>query len=456
MQTIFFKKIKKNCNWKNKNINNHIYFIYTKTMGLCSISLLHAFVICLGSMLMGHVGAYTSPTGQKIREEHHLSDQDFKWSFYCSISFLAAAFGPFVSKFLLNIFKGKRKNTMFVIGAISVVAWLLNCLTKINIYAGWMARALLGITVGSFSSVTAMFLVEIAPKGLSGFYGSLNTIAVFFAQSIISFLGPFVDYIEYNYLSAAVSAALCISIWFIPESPLVASSPINEAPKKVPICRKRHSKGLFIGITIMFLQQFSGINGILANLTDIFREAGLDLNPNYQSGISLIILLFGNILGSFMIDKIGQRNQWFITTSLSFIGCFMMALNDKFKWSNILPLICIFTYNFGFGLGLGSIPWFLVFDLFDEQVREIGNTICVVSNWSFAFIIVMLFPSMKESLGMFGVMMLFAAVCFIAIIFGIFFVHNAIKNEGEEVENLDSAESSYADFSLNNEDKPNQ
>ena len=121
---------------------------------------------------------------QKIREEHHLSDQDFKWSFYCSISFLAAAFGPFVSKFLLNIFKGKRKNTMFVIGAISVVAWLLNCLTKINIYAGWMARALLGITVGSFSSVTAMFLVEIAPKGLSGFYGSLNTIAVFFAQSI--------------------------------------------------------------------------------------------------------------------------------------------------------------------------------------------------------------------------------------------------------------------------------
>lgn len=118
---------------------------------------------------MGHVGAYTSPTGQKIREEHHLSDQDFKWSFYCSISFLAAAFSPFVSK----------------------------------------------------------FLVEIAPKGLSGFYGSLNTIAVFFAQSIISFLGPFVDYMGYNYLSAAVSAALCISIWFIPESPLVASNPIN-------------------------------------------------------------------------------------------------------------------------------------------------------------------------------------------------------------------------------------
>ena len=129
--------------------------------------------------------------------------------------------------------------------------------------------------------------------------------------------------------------------------------------------------GLIVDITIMFLQQFSGINGILANLEDILIEAGLDLDPNYQSGISLIFLLVGNIVGSFMIDKIGQRNKWFITTILSFVGCFVMAINDKFRWSNILPLICIFTYNFGFGLGLSSIPWFLVFDLFDDQVREI-------------------------------------------------------------------------------------
>lgn len=52
---------------------------------------------------------------------------------------------------------------MFVIGLISLAAWLLNCLTKLNIYAGWMVRALLGITTGSFSSITVMYLIEIAP-----------------------------------------------------------------------------------------------------------------------------------------------------------------------------------------------------------------------------------------------------------------------------------------------------
>lgn len=47
-------------------------------MGLCSISLCYAIVICLGSALNGDVGVYTSPAGKKIREMHHLSETDFK------------------------------------------------------------------------------------------------------------------------------------------------------------------------------------------------------------------------------------------------------------------------------------------------------------------------------------------------------------------------------------------
>ena len=40
-------------------------------------------------------------------------------------------------------------------------------------------------------------------------------------------------------------------------------------------------KGIIIGISMMFMQQFSGINGIFANLADIFRDAVLNLDPNY-------------------------------------------------------------------------------------------------------------------------------------------------------------------------------
>lgn len=103
---------------------------------------------------------------------------------------------------------------MFVISIFSLVSWLLNCLTKINNYAGWFTRALLGASIGSFSAICAMYLVEIAPENYSGFYGSLNQLTIFLAQAVFSFLGTVFDYMDYNFLAAAVSLILSISIWF--------------------------------------------------------------------------------------------------------------------------------------------------------------------------------------------------------------------------------------------------
>lgn len=110
-----------------------------------------------------------------------------------------------------------------------------------------------------------------------------------------------------------------------------------------------------------------------------------------------------------------------------------MSLNEKFHWSNIAPLVCIFVFGFGFGLGLGPIPWYMVLELFDADVREIGNTICVVSNWMFAFLIVMVFPEMKKSMGIFGVMLFIAIMCILAFLFGLFI----IKDKQNEPSNED-------------------
>lgn len=409
-------------------------------MGICSKSLAYAFVICIGSALMGNVGAYTSPAGKKIRDKHNLSDEDFGWIFYSSIAFLTAAIGPFVTKFLLKIFKGKRKNTLFVISVFSLASWALNCLTSVNIYAGWFSRALLGITVGSFSSICPMYLVEIAPPGYAGFYGSLNTIGAFFGQAIFSFLGPFVDYMGFNILAVIFSALLGITCMLIPESPHVSASGIDTKPK-ISIFQKKYLGGMFIGFGMMFLQQFSGICGILTTLADIFREAGLDLDPNYQSGISILLLLFSNVIGSFTIDKLGQKLQWSISASLASIGCILMALGDKYNWSPYLPLASIFIYNIGFGFGLNSIPWIIAFQLFSPEVRETGSTLCVVSNWCFAFLIVMIFPSIKASIGMFGAMIVFAVDCAVAAVYGLVFIKNVdTNNDGAEVSNLDESD----------------
>ena len=147
-------------------------------MGICSKEILYAFVIMLGAIEFGFISIYPSPTGHAIRTEHNLTDTSIQWSLYNSITFLFAAVAPFITKFMLNKFKGKRRNTIFVIDIMGTVAWFLNCLTKINIYAGMAIRALLGIVVGCYSSIISMYLVEIAPEGTSGFFGSLNQLGI--------------------------------------------------------------------------------------------------------------------------------------------------------------------------------------------------------------------------------------------------------------------------------------
>ena len=195
------------------------------------------------------------------------------------------------------------------------------------------------------------------------------------------------------------------------------------------------------------MNQFTGINGIITNLADIFRSAGLDFNPNYQSGIAILSLLISCCVSSALVDKIGRKLVWLISSCISFVGCFIMSLNEKFNWSTILPLICIFVFGLGFGLGLGPIPWYMVLELFEPDVREIGNTICVVSNWMFAFIIVMVFPEMNKSMGIFGVMLLFAIICVFAFIFGLFIIKDKQKDLSQEdegsIENTEGNSVSY-------------
>ena len=111
---------------------------------------------------------------------------------------------------------------------------------------------------------------------------------------------------------------------------------------------------------MMFVQQFCGINAILTNLSDIMDKTGLDIDGNYQAGIASCSQLIAVFVGAMIIDRIGRRITWIVSCSMIVVFLLIFALNVKFNWSTILPLICIFLYQLGFGLGMGPIPWFII------------------------------------------------------------------------------------------------
>ncbi|OHT08204.1 hypothetical protein TRFO_23356 [Tritrichomonas foetus] len=211
--------------------------------------------------------------------------------------------------------------------------------------------------------------------------------------------------------------------------------------KKEPLFQSKYAKSIIIGVTLMFIRQFSGINGILTNLADIMNEAGLDLNGSYQAGIATCAQIIGIFVGSPLIDKIGRKLVWIISASIICVSLLIFALNEKFAWTNIIPLICTFTYQLGFGLGIGLITWILVPEYFPHIVRPAAQTFCNSCNWVFCFIIIMCFEQMKTSLTMFGILIFFLVICLLSILFGMYCIYDPDKHDKLHKNHNDNKES---------------
>ncbi|OHT06490.1 hypothetical protein TRFO_25525 [Tritrichomonas foetus] len=624
-------------------------------MVICSVTFLYAMVVMLAPLGFGAILIYPSPTGTTIRKIHGLSSDAIAWSLYNSIPCLTAIGGTFLTKFLIHMFEGSRKKTVFVFDIIALVFWLLNLLTKVNIYAGIVIRMGLGVAMGGFAALGPMYLIEIAPVGQSGFFGALNQTGIVIAQCLFAFIEPSVGYIGLCYVGAGISAVQAILIWLVIESPAKehhfesgsssssdsfsynndvrrpshyplglysfsiddiyedrhhrvlhhqyhnhtdhnfsyyqtsdkltdryrkqsndgqtgsrhrrhsshhhfninnveeehkqitrsrsfsqshkhhhhkhahyhthnhnhshihshnhnhnhAHSLKNENPaeieiqdsiltikssneniyaekvvdenkfeeenvqedkeieyssydesssdqtstkivkkekrvrKREPLFQKQYAKSIIIGVILMFIRQFSGINGILTNLADIMNNAGLAINGSYQAGIATCAQIIGIMVGMPLIDKLGRKEVWIISASIVCASLLIFALNEKLAWTNLIPLICTFGYQLGFGLGLGLITWILVPEYFPHGVRPAAQTFCNCCNWIFCFIIIMAFEPMKSAITMFGVLIFFLVICGASIVFAVFCIYephshahnqpqnNAIENNSE-------------------------
>ena len=199
-------------------------------INICVKELGYAIIILLGPITFGTIMCYPSPAGNEIRQRHHLSDDSTEWSFYNSVSSLFAIAGPFVTIGFLKAFHNSRKKVVYTCSLLGTAFWLLNCLTKFNIWVGIVIRAFLGIVMGSYSSISPMYLVEIAPVGRSGFFGSLNQIGIVIGMVFFDFIGPSLTYLTLNFVGAGVTALQACLIWFVEESPAV--SHINEEEAK--------------------------------------------------------------------------------------------------------------------------------------------------------------------------------------------------------------------------------
>ncbi|EAX98079.1 major facilitator superfamily protein [Trichomonas vaginalis G3] len=375
----------------------------------------------LGSLNFGISVGIPTPLAT-LFESWNRTENELQW--YNIITSLCAIFSPFFVTYVLN-FLGRR--IVFAILHIFAAGIYVLCLfmTKDKFWLAIFSRALVGLDIGGFTSLCPTMLIEIAPSKLGGFFGHLHQIGCVIGITIMYMQGTYAPWKTLFYTGIGFSALGTILICFCPEtSPnRRKADPESLARKeKDTLFQEMYLEKLVIGLTMMFFQQFCGINAIISNLVQNFKDAGVPLETGIASTISMACQFLGVVINGFVVDKLGRRPLFCISSLGCAIMLFLFSMNTSYNLTNWVAIVIICFYLFFFGLALGPIPWFIVPELFPDTVRSMAASMVVVVNQFCSFIIVFMFPWMKNGMGQSATLIFYGVISALGAIFGFFYI----------------------------------
>lgn len=349
-------------------------------------------------------------------------------------------------------------------------------------------RLIGGFAIGIASSLSPMYIAEIAPAHLRGRFVSINQLTIvlgILASQIANWqiaepvaIGATADMIReswngqmgwrWMFWAMTVPAALFFVFSFVlPESPRwLATSGRREAALKVftrmggadyahrelatieaaavgqsqeggfkQLFRPAMYKVLTIGIVMAVLQQWCGINVIFNYAQEIFMAAGYGVSDVLMNivvtGITNVIF---TILAMFVVDRWGRKALTLIGSfGLAIIYAFMGAAY-YFNITGMVLLIIVVMAIACYAMTLATAMWVIISEIFPNRVRGVAMSVCTFSMWAACFVLTYSFPMLNSSLGAAGTFWLYGVICLAGGVFVVFYLPETKGKSLEELE----------------------
>jgi len=439
-----------------------------------------ASIAATGSFCLGACIGWMSNMQPKIEGGdlgYSVSDSDISW--ISSAMTLGAALVCIPIGLLMN-FIGRKFAMIFALIP-TIIGWILVCIGKF-LFMTIGGRFLLGMGLGSFCVTAPVYTTEVAELKYRGMLGTLFQLMITLGILYGYVIGCFID--NFFWASAIMgipSGVLLIFLFFVPFSPVFLlskgkteraknelqklrgkSSDVGEElramddvlkklkdaqrPLCKTLCTKTPLKALMIGIALMFAQQFGGINAFVFYSTKIFEDAKSDLEAKYVTLVLGVVMFLATIISVFVVDLVGRKILLVISAATEAVTClcagFFFYLKDRgdnidnITW---LPVTAVLLYIIGFSIGLGPIPWLIMAELFEEDIKFFACSIVGTSNWVMAFIVTFGFAPLVAFIGKFAVFWIFTIVNILCIVFTLLCVPETRKKTIDEIQALMNA-----------------
>lgn len=315
--------------------------------------------------------------------------------------------------------------------------------------------------------IVPVYIGEIAQSEIRGTLGTMFQLLVTIGILFVYTVGAFVDVFGLTLICLILPIIFAVVFVWMPESPtyLVNRGKLEQAEKvfgflrgwthdnhseierlkyeeeqrqlvnqnsslKVSFSRIEAKKALFIISGLYVFHQLCGINVVIFNATEIFKNAKTGIDANYQTmGIGLIQVLM-TLLSVFVADKLGRKVMLFLSQMLMAIttSClgiyFIIKEKDKLMADNLtwLPMTSLGLFIIGYGIGQGPLVHTMIGEICAPDIKAFAIGFAMSLNWFLAFCVTKFFNNLKSALGIHSAFWIFSGFSFLGAAFVCFCV----------------------------------
>ncbi|XP_048235772.1 sugar transporter ERD6-like 5 isoform X2 [Ricinus communis] len=376
-----------------------------------------------------------------------------KYSLFGSILTIGAMIGAIMSGRIADYIG--RRGTMGFSEIFCIIGWLAIAFSKVSLWLD-VGRLLVGYGMGLLSYVVPVYIAEITPKNLRGGFTTVHQFMICCGVSVTYLIGAFISWRTLALIGTIPCLIQLLGLFLIPESPrwLAKIGRLKECEAALQRLRggntdisgeaadirdyteflQQHSEAsifelfqwkyahsLIVGVGLMVLQQFGGVNGVAFYASSIFISAG------FSGSIGTIAMVVVQVpmtaLGVLLMDISGRRPLLLVSAAGTCLGCLLAAmsflLQDLHTWMNFSPFLAltgVLIYTGSFSLGMGGIPWVIMSEVFPINMKGSAGSLVTLVSWlgswiiSYAFNFLMTWSSA-------GTFLIFSSICGLTVLF---------------------------------------
>ena len=361
-----------------------------------------------------------------------------------------------------------------------ILAAVIFCLSSIGtgmadnfqIFVFW--RILGGFAIGLASSLSPVYIAELAPAHLRGKLVSMNQLTIvcgiLLAQVVnwliarpisptataSEILNSWNGQVGWRWMFAvtAVPALLFLTaMFFVPESPRWLAR--HGAPDKAKavltsIGGESYSEAvyseiessivaehaeaslqtlldpkirriLWLGIFLAVLQQWCGINVIFNYAEEVFSAAGFPVSDIlFNIVVTGAVNVLFTIIALRTVDRYGRRVLMLVGSAGLGIIYALLGLLYYLHGRGIVMLFLVVAAIACFAMSLAPVTWVVISEIFPSRIRGAAVSIAVTALWSACFVLTYTFPFLNHALGASGTFWIYSGICALGFVYLLF------------------------------------